>query len=280
MISVLILTRNEEANLPKCLESIKWCNDIVVFDSFSTDRTVEIAQEAGVRVFQREFDNECDHRAASLKLPFANSWVYNPDADEVTPPELRDEILRVVGDKESDLVAYRVRFKTMFMGKWIRYSSLYPTWVVRLFRPEYVSFSRRINLTYHIEGPEGRLKNHYYHYTFNKGIAAWFNKHNKYSTGEAIESLKLLEADDCSLFKHLREVFLARTSVDRRRALKAFSFMLPGRPILRFFYMFLFRFGILDGLAGFHYCRLLTIYEYMIVLKIKERKRRNLGLSI
>ena len=99
MISVLILTLNEEASLPACLAAVQWCDDVIVFDSFSTDRTVEIAQAAGARVFQRAFDNERDHRAASLRLPFQHPWVYNPDADEVTTPELRDEMRRVVAER-------------------------------------------------------------------------------------------------------------------------------------------------------------------------------------
>ena len=88
-ISALILTFNEEQNLPACLESLKWCDDVVVLDSFSTDRTVEIAESAGARVVQREFDDEKSQREASLKLSFRYPWVYNPDADEITPPELR-----------------------------------------------------------------------------------------------------------------------------------------------------------------------------------------------
>ena len=122
-ISALILTFNEEENLPSCLESLKWCDDIVVFDSLSTDRTVDIAKSAGARVVQRSFDDEKNQREASLKIHFKYPWVYNPDADEITPPELHDEIIEVVSDPNRKEVAYRVRFKTMFMGRWIRHSS-------------------------------------------------------------------------------------------------------------------------------------------------------------
>lgn len=275
MISVLILTLNEEANLPRCLESVRWSDDIVVLDSFSTDRTVEIARAAGARVFQRRFDNERDHRAASLRVGFRHPWVYNPDADEVTPSELRDEMLSVVGDHSRREVAYRVRFKTMFFGRWIKHSSLYPTWVVRLFRPEKLSFERQINLRYVINGPVGKLQNHFEHYTFNKGLNAWFDKHNRYSWQEAEESLKSLGPGQWrvgSLF--------AADPVVRRRALKELSFRLPCRPLLRFLYMYVLRRGFLDGLSGYHYCRLLAIYEYMIVIKMKEIRRRSQGLPI
>jgi glycosyltransferase involved in cell wall biosynthesis len=274
-ISILILTLNEEKNLPRCLESLRWSDDIVVMDSFSTDQTLEIARAAGARVVQRKFDNERDQRTASLKLEFKHPWVYNPDADEVTPLELRDEMLRVVQDKSRSEVAYRVRFKTMFMGRWIKHSSLYPTWVVRLFRPEAISFERTINLRCVVNGLEGKLQSHFEHYTFNKGLDAWFDKHNRYSSQEAKENLRLIERGGFC-FGNLWSVEPPK----RRRALKELSFRLPFRMPLRFFYMYLVRLGFLDGLPGYHYCRLLTIYEYMIVLKMREIRRRQQGLPL
>jgi glycosyltransferase involved in cell wall biosynthesis len=274
-VSVLILTLNEEQNLPSCLESLKWCDDIVVFDSLSTDRTVDIAKSAGARVVQRSFDDEKNQREASLKIHFKYPWVYNPDADEITPPELHDEIIEVVSDPNRKEVAYRVRFKTMFMGRWIRHSSLYPTWVVRLFRPERISFSRNINLQYIVDGPEGNLDNHFEHYSFNKGLNAWIEKHNRYSWHEAREAIKSLEESPVPWTD-----ILAISSVLRRKALKELSFRLPFRPTLRFLYMYILRLGFLDGWEGLTYCRLLSMYEYLIVLKMKELRRRAKGLPI
>ena len=179
MISVLILTFNEEQNLPACLASLHWSDDIVVFDSFSTDRTIEIAKAAGARIVQRQFDNEKDHRTAALQVSFRHPWVYNPDADEITPVELRNEMLAVVSDPARTEVAYRMRFKNMFMGCWIKHSSLYPTWVMRLFQPARISFERSINLRYVADGREGMLQNHFEHHSFNKGLSAWFETHNR-----------------------------------------------------------------------------------------------------
>ena len=275
MISVLILTLNEERNLPACLESVKWSDDIVVFDSFSTDRTVEIARAAGARVIQRQFDNERDHRTAALQAGFRHPWVYNPDADEITPTNLQKEMLQVVNDPARQQVAYRVRFKTMFMGRWLRHSSLYPTWVIRLFQPGKIAFERTINLRYVVQGPEGRLQNHFEHYSFNKGLNAWFEKHNRYSWHEAAESLKTLAEDR---FRWM-DLFSAN-AVERRRMLKELSFRLPCRPQLRFLYMYFLRFGFLDGRGGYAYCRLLAIYEQMIVIKMDELRRRERGLGI
>ncbi|RIK78046.1 MAG: glycosyltransferase family 2 protein [Planctomycetota bacterium] len=270
MISVLILTKNEEANLPHCLDAVKWSDDIVVLDSFSTDRTVDIATAAGARVFQRTFDNERSQREYSLTLPFKHSWVYNPDADEIATEQLRDEMLKAVRDGRH--VAYRVRFKTMFMDRWIKHSSLYPTWVMRVFRPECIQFAREVNLTYIANGSVGRLNEHFLHMTFRKGIAAWLDKHNLYSTGEAAESVQSLRNKRIPW----GDLFQTSDPVRRRAGLKELSTRVPCRPLLRFLYMYFAKLGILDGVAGYHYCRLLSIYEYMIVLKMRELQRQSL----
>lgn len=272
-ISVLILTYNEEKNLPACLDTVSWSDDIIVFDSCSTDRTVEIAREAGARIYQRPFDNERNQRAASLKLDFKYPWVYNPDADEVTPPDLRDEMLSLIADPKRTEVAYRVRFKVMFFGRWIRRSSLYPTWVVRLFRPEKISFDRLINLTYNVDGPEGRLTSHFLHYTFNNGISAWYEKHNKYSSAEAEEKIK-------SLAEPLNWTDLRGDTVNRRKFLKQLAFRLPCRPFVVFVYIYFLRLGMLDGLIGLRYCLMRATYEFMIDLKTRELMRRKKGLPI
>ena len=274
MISVLILTLNEQANLLACLKSVSWSDDIVVFDSFSSDRTVEIACAAGARVVQRQFDNERDHRTASLQVGFKYPWVYNPDADEIAPPDLRDEMLRTVADASLKEVAYRVRFKNMFMGRWLKHSSLYPTWVARLFRPDKVRFERSINLRYVFDGPEGRLSSHFEHYSFNKGLDAWIEKHNRYAAHEARESIEALKQ------RLSWKGLYFGDPVERRRFLKEASFRLPFRPTLRFLYMYFWRMGFLDGYPGFTYCRLLAMYERMIVLKMQEIQRREKGLPL
>jgi glycosyltransferase involved in cell wall biosynthesis len=274
MISVLILTRDEESNLPRCLRSVAWSDDVVVFDSFSTDRTLEIARAAGARVVQREFDDERCQREAALRVTFKYPWVYNPDADEVTPDDLALEMQRAVADRARPEVAYRMRFKTMFMGRWIKHSSLYPTWVVRLFRPERVRFERTINLRYVVDGAEGKLQGHFEHYSFNNGLNAWFEKHNRYSWHEALENIKALRESRLEWRDGL-----TFDPVRRRRFLKDLSLRLPFRPTSRFVYMYFLRRGFLDGWAGWTYCRLLAMYEQMIVLKMRELERREAGLG-
>lgn len=276
MVSVLILTLNEEGNLPACLESVAWSDDVVVLDSFSTDSTCDLARAANARVVQRKLDDWASHQNWAVEnIPFQHPWVYYTDADEVVTPELRDELLAIAADPDHTAVAYRVRFKNQFMGRWIRHSSLYPTWVLRFFRPEKVRWERLVNPVAVVDGPQGRLEGHFLHYSFNKGLAAWFDKHNRYSTQEAAEAMKSVRGRTLRLGD-----VLAADPVRRRRALKELSWRMPFRPLLRFLYMYVLRLGILDGWAGFTYCRLIAMYEYMIDLKVKELERRERGLPV
>ena len=162
----------------------------------------------------------------------------------------------------------------MFFGRWLRRSGGYPTWFPRVLRPDRVLVEREINEEYHTDGQIGMLQEHFIHHPFNKGIAFWFDRHNRYSTMEA-------EA----LLRETRErmywfgVF-SRDPVVRRRNLKQLAFRLPCRPLLVFFYLYLVRFGFLDGMPGYHFCRLRMTYECMIDLKVKELRRRGNGLPV
>lgn len=273
MISVLILTLNEERNLARCLDAVRWSDDVVVFDSGSTDATLDIARDAGARIVARRFDNERLHRTASLDVGFRYPWVFNPDADEVPEPDLVREMQDVVRDERRRQVAYRVRFKNIFMKRWLRYSSLYPTWIMRLFRPEAISFERNINLRYVVNGEKKRLGGHLRHYSFENDLHAWIEKHNRYSTAEAQEAIRLFASGQGVRWRDL----LCRDPVARRRAIKELSFRLPFRGGLRFFYSYFIRLGFLDGYPGYLYCRMLAMYEFMIALKLQEYRSAHPG---
>lgn len=275
-VSTLIMTLNEEENLGRCLESLRWCDDIVVLDSFSEDRTVEIARAAGARVVQRAYDDEAGQRMYGLKeIEFRHSWVYTPDADEVTPESLRDEMLAIAADPTRPEAIFQARYKNMFMGRWIRRSSLYPTWITRLVRPDLVRFERLVHSRCVSDRPTGRLKAHFIHYSFNKGLSAWYDKHNRYSSVEAELALaggRRPRIDWRGL--------VSGDPADRRASIKAIAARLPFRPTLRFLYMYVLRGGFRDGWAGYSYCRMIASYELMIEIKTAERRRRARGLPI
>jgi glycosyltransferase involved in cell wall biosynthesis len=276
MVSAFVRTLDEEANLPSCLRSLAWSDDVVVVDSGSTDRTRDVARESGARVVTRPLRDEAEHlNWIGANVAFRHPWVYCADADEIVTEELAREILATTADGSRPEVAYRVRFKTMFLGKWVRHASLYPTWALRLFRPGRVRWERSVNTTCVVDGAEGRLQEHFLHHSFSKGLHAWFEKHNRYSTLEAREALAAIRAPRPAL-----GLLLSSDAATRRRALKALSFRLPARPLLRFAYSYLARGGVLDGMAGLRYCQLLATYERMIDLKVLEIRRREAGLSL
>lgn len=273
-ISVLILTLNEELDLPECLKSVSWSDDVVVFDSFSTDHTVKIAKESCARVFQRKFDNYAAQRNAALsEVQYKYPWVLLVDADERWPESLCSEMIEAIR-ADGKISLFHFRRKDMFMGKWLRRSTGYPTWTGRLLRPDSVRVEREINEEYHTDEEVGYLNGHFIHYPFNKGVANWFDRHNRYSSMEAIslarevgEKLRLLN-------------LISQNPIVRRKAMKQLAYRLPFRPIIVFFYLYFFRLGFLDGVPGLIYCRLRAIYEYMIDLKVKESRRRENNLPV
>jgi len=278
MVSVLIITYNEEINLPGCLDSVAWSDDVVVFDSHSSDRTVEIARQRGARVFQRRFDDFGTQReAARVEVDYRHEWVLAVDADERPDDRLVKEIQEVAARGEGGPNAYRMRRKDHFMGRWIKHSTLYPSWFVRLYRHRQVRYEKRAVHEYpEVEGEIGELGGHLLHHGFNKGLGEWMAKHNRYAAMEARENLRALSSKTMDWAG-----LLAVTSpVRRRRALKELSMRMPFRSLLRFLYMYVLRRGFLDGRAGLTYCRLIAFYEYLIVLNLKELRRRERGLPV
>jgi glycosyltransferase involved in cell wall biosynthesis len=274
-VSVLVLTLNEEINIRPCLDSLSWSNDIVVLDSLSQDQTAKVALSLGARVVERRFDNWSSHQNWAMKsIQFVNPWVLYLDADERCSPELRDEVLnRATADSVER--AFRMRRKDFFMGRWLKHAQLYPTWLVRLVRPESIRYERLVNPVTVVDGQVGNLREHILHYPFSHGIAHWIARHNNYSDFESQELLKVREGASRSDGK-----ILSSSPVERRRALKSIFFRLPGRPILKFLYYLLWRRGFLDGHAGVTYATLQAIYEYHIDCKYRELIRRKQGLPI
>lgn len=254
MFSVLILTLNEERNLPQCLASAAGCDDLVVLDSGSTDRTAEVALAAGARVFTRPFDNFAGQRNhAQRTIPFRHPWVFHLDADEQLTPELIAECRAAAA--RTDLDGFWVAPKMLWSGRWIPRCTDFPAYQARFVRaPEFtfieVGHGQR-------EAPDmrlGHLATNYLHDLSAAGEADWLEKHRRYARAEARThhaSPTRLQPGD--LFSSDRLV--------RRRALKRLSFVLPFRPTLRFVYQYILRGGFLDGREGLHYCRMLARAE-------------------
>jgi len=252
--SVLILTLNEERNLPRTLASAAGCDDLVVLDSGSTDRTAEIARAAGARVFTRRFDNFAGQRNhAQRAIPFRHPWVFHLDADEQLTPELVAECDAAAA--RTDLDGFLVAPKMIFQGRWIPHCTDFPAWQARFVRaPQFefieVGHGQREAPAMRLD----RLRANYLHDLSSGGEAEWLEKHRRYARAEARAHLA---AAGTGQWKNL----FAADALQRRRALKQLSHALPCRPAARFVYQYFLRRGFLDGRAGLRYCQLLARYE-------------------
>ncbi|MEM8637319.1 MAG: glycosyltransferase family 2 protein [Cyanobacteria bacterium P01_G01_bin.54] len=271
MLSVYILTYNEETEIAACLESVVGlCEDVIIVDSYSSDRTVEIAQQYPVQIFQHGFESHGQQRTWMLRqVKTKFPWIYILEADERMTPQLFAECQSA--SQRPGYVGFYAAERVMFMNHWIRHATQYPRYQLRLLHKDYVWFEDYGHTEREVcNGPTGFLKATYPHYTSGKGFSRWFEKHNRYSTDEAQETLRQLEQGSV----RWRELFRGNSEVVRRRALKDLSLRLPFRPLLRFLYMYFGLGGIWDGGPGFTWCVLQAFYEYMILLKVWELKQQ------
>lgn len=267
MFSILILTYNEEVNLPPCLDSVSWCDDVWVLDSGSTDRTLEIAKKRGCKILSRKFDNFGDQRNYAIdNADFKYSWVFDLDADERFTPELRDECNKMVQLDEKS--AYYCSYKNIMWGKWLKHSTGFPVYQMRFHKLgeiRFVPFGHGQK-----EGDSkrgvGYLKEPYLHYNFSKGLSHWFAKHVQYGYREAL--LRIHEDDNPAKI-------VGSDKVSRRRRLKRWSYHFPARPLFKFLHVYFVRGGFLEGRAGLHFSFMQAWAIFVYDSIYKDMKRGN-----
>lgn len=261
MISVLILTLNEARNITDCVASLpdNWRDDVLILDSESEDETRTIASEMGTRVKVHPFSNYASQRNFGLEQSFKNEWILMIDADERVTPELAAEIETRLSKVDPDVDMFRCRRKDMFMGRWLRRSSGYPTYFPRLFRKGTVRVEREINEEYFCSGRVETLREHLIHFPFSKGLQWWYERHARYAAMEA----RTLSEEHSARPLTLSDL-LSSDPGERRASLKQIAYRLPFRPSIVFFYLFLIRGGFLDGKPGYNYARMRQSYETMI----------------
>lgn len=265
-VSVLVLTKNEQQDLPGCLQSVSWSDDVHVYDSLSTDETVAIAKRFGATITQRPFDNWAEHQNWGLRnIQFKHEWVYYSDADERVTPELVEAMHQAISG-EREFVAFRVQRRDYLMDTWLQHVTPSP-FNIRLFRPASIRYERLTNPVTIVDGTIGEIQEHFDHFPFSKGMTHWFDKHNKYSSFEAgqIISNKKIAAK-----LSFRKLIFGNNRNERRFHQKELYYRLPFRPAIMFVLLYIFKRGFLDGKAGLTFALLRSIYEYMIVLKVRE----------
>lgn len=266
-VSVLILTYNEQANLGACLATLGWCDDVLVLDSGSTDATVSMAQQWGARILSRPFDNFAAQRNFGLEHgALRHEFVLHLDADEVLTAAFVQGLEALQPSATID--GYNVPSKTYLWGKWLRYSGMYPTYQVRLGHRDRLRFIQVGHGQQEALPPErvGVFDEPYIHHNFSRGIRAWLEKHVRYA------------GDEAELIMRQRQEPAEATKADgssaKRRRAKQRAAKLPLwlRPMARFIYVYLLKRGFRDGMRGFTYAFMLSVYEAMIAILTYEIK--------
>jgi len=273
-LAVVILTLNEEKNLPHTLHSVIGCaEEVVVLDSFSTDSTLDIAKQYGCKVFQNRFEDYGKQRNHAIAvLPIASEWILFLDADERLTEGLKREIREKLATVPEEN-GFFIKRRLIWMGKWIR-RGYYPTWILRLFRRAKGRCEERaVNEHLLVEGRVGYLKNDFVHED-RKGIDEWIAKHNQYATREAEE---LLRRDQGVREGEIALQFSGSQAQRKRWMRHRVWNRLPPlmRPFLYFFYRYVLRGGFLDGRAAlvYHFMQALW-FPLLIDVKYLEMKRR------
>lgn len=272
MISVVVLTLNEEASLQRSLDSVAWCDDVLVVDSGSTDATIDIARGAGARILVRKFDSFAGQRNFAMESGgLRHPWVLHLDADEVVPPALREELTALARAPQSPFPVYRLPSRLIFMGKWLRHAGMYPAYQVRFGQAADLRFVDHGHGQREVQPAAmvGTCSSALDHYNFSKGINDWFSRHLRYARQEAEQ--RLAERD---LALPLTGLWRGDATA-RRRAAKQISARLPMRPLLRFLYVYVVKAGFLDGRAGLHYAALMGSYQHMIDLNQLQLRERS-----
>ncbi len=271
-VTAMVFTLNEELNLPRCLDSLAWCDDVIVIDSFSTDRTEAICREKGARFYQHAFEGFGSQRnwAVDHCAP-KHEWILMLDADERTTDELVVEMGEKLRASPPQIGAYRLARRFYLWGRWLEHSSLYPTWVVRLVHKDRVRYKNRGHAeTQEVDGEIGELRHDLIDENA-KGIDEWFERQLRYAGKEA----------QFELGEQQRPLGLARLfggdPLERRAALKRLGFGMPGRAPLYFLYSYLLRQGWKDGADGLMFCAMKAMFQQMIVVKKYDLRKQRRG---
>lgn len=269
--SVLILTNNEEIDIIDCISSVTVSDDIVVLDSFSKDKTKEIAITHKVRFYQREFDNFSNQRNFGLhQIQYKNDYVLMLDADERVSSKLIHELLKLCNTNDSTKhPVYLVRRKVVLDGKILKWNITSAVWTERFVKPTEVSHVGIVHEKLNYQGECGYLKEYLIHHQFSKGIENWIKRRKMYT------ELKYLHMDNAIDLSNISSKVLKR----RLKIKKYIADKLPFFYVLYFLYNILIKLAFLDGLTGLKYITLET-YSLYINSNYKKYVKKSLPIKV
>lgn len=270
-VTVLVLTKDEEVNIGRCLDSVAWADQVIVVDSGSTDDTVALAHKHGAEVVEHEWPGFAAQREFSLRMPqVRHDWVYIVDADEWVSPRLASEIADILA-RPAIRAAYVQRFRLVFQKRWIRHCGWYSgSWNVRLANRHRIAYTGELGERAQVDGPVAMIRNDIVDED-RKGLAEWLHKHVRYAQLETAGRAAALP-----LRTRIRAIMANRGLNSRplaRTVAKDLIFpALPLKPVLLFCYMYLVKGGFLDGAPGLRFCFYHAWYEATVAALSAERK--------
>jgi glycosyltransferase involved in cell wall biosynthesis len=277
LLSVVILTKNEELNLPNCLASLQQLESkIFIVDSGSTDQTVAIAKQAGCKVFEHPFENQAKQLTWALQnLPITTPWIIRLDADERLTPELAEELQRVLPQTPDDITGYQVKRRVFFMGRWIRHGGYYPTWLLRIWRTGLGTCEQRW-MDEHIILSQGKIANLQYDIIDDnkKGLSFWIDKHHHYADREVRDLLNMsVEQEDPLIKKGQVSQATLRRWIKKNLYRRSPLFL---RSLIYFLLRYTIGLGFLDGTEGliFHFLQGCW-YRFLVDAKLYEINLNN-----
>jgi glycosyltransferase involved in cell wall biosynthesis len=263
-ITTIIPTKDEALHIERCVESVRALGRVVVVDACSEDETAELAERAGAEVFVQPWLGHAAQKNWALdNVRITTDWVLLLDADERLLHNAADLVVRAL--EEPDVAGYYLPRRNIFLGRELKHAWWYPDFQLRLFRAGRARYEEReVHEHMVVDGPARELWADITHENL-KGIGAFIERHNRYSELEAREIVAPSGA--------ARRGSLRGSWADRRRWLKERVWLrLPGRPIVRFLWLYFVKRGFLDGRAGLLYCALIACYDVMIDAKVYEKR--------
>lgn len=278
-LTTVILTYNEELNIEECINSIKGISKrIVVVDSYSNDRTVEIARKMGAEIIQNKFVNHAKQFKYGLVVANINTqWVFRIDADERLTKNSMEEISTICNEnKNTDVNGIIVRFEVNFLGKKLRHGGIYPFKKLLIFKYGYGDIEDR-NMDEHIflrEGKAIELKNDSLHYDY-KDLTFWIDKHNRYSNNEVKDYLmslsKIDDGEKLDQSARVKRIIKYKVYYNLPMGVRALSY---------FVYRYFLKLGFLDGKEGLIFAVLQAFwYRFLVDSKIYEAMNKKGRIS-
>lgn len=271
LLAIIVLTKNEEANLARCLMSLAPLDaDVFIVDSGSTDRTVDIAEEHGAQVLRHQWKNHAVQMNWAIENVNTDAeWMARFDADEYITPELASELLRVLPNTLAGCSGLMMKRRLIFLGRWIRHGGTYPIWLLRIWRRGKARCEDRWMDEHMVLDSGGvvKLENDFVDYN-RKGLSAWIEKHNDYSSRELLDLLGAIPASESqkTLTGQAARKRWAKTSLYNHAPLflRAFAYWL---------FRYVVRLGFLDGKAGLVYYFLQALwYRVLVDAKVMENR--------